>query len=63
MSLDIAVNLDFEGDGSNPDLFRPYGGFRDGVRVEGGHIMMMYLANIGFEGKRDLCAEMKALPD
>ena len=33
----------------------------DGVRVEGGHIVMPDLPGIGFEGKSDLYAEMKAL--
>jgi L-alanine-DL-glutamate epimerase-like enolase superfamily enzyme len=44
-----------------PDLFQPYGGFPDGVRVENGHITMPDLPGIGFEGKSDLYKEMKAL--
>ena len=38
-------------------------GFPDGVRVEGSHITMPELVGIGFEGKSDLYAEMKALAD
>jgi D(-)-tartrate dehydratase len=61
MSLNIAAGLGLGGNESYPDLFQPYGGFPDGVRVEDSHITMPDLAGIGFEGKRDLYAEMKAL--
>jgi len=43
------------------DLFQPFGGFPDGVRVESGYITMPELPGIGFEGKADLIAEMRAL--
>ena len=61
MSLNIAAGLGLGGNESYPDLFQPYGGFPDGVRVERGHIVMPELAGIGFEGKSDLYQEMKAL--
>jgi len=61
MSLNIAAGLGLGGNESYPDLFQPYGGFPDGVRVEGGHIVMPELPGIGFEGKSDLYAEMRAL--
>jgi D(-)-tartrate dehydratase len=61
MSLNIAAGLGLGGNESYPDLFQPYGGFPDGVRVESGHITMPDLPGIGFEGKSDLYAEMKAL--
>lgn len=61
MSLNIAAGLGLGGNESYPDLFQPYGGFPDGVRVEDGHIVMPDLPGIGFEGKSDLYAEMKAL--
>ena len=61
MSLNIAAGLGLGGNESYPDLFQPYGGFPDGVRVEDGHITMPDLPGIGFEGKSDLYAEMKAL--
>ncbi len=57
----FAAGLGLGGNESYPDLFQPYGGFPDGVRVEGGHITMPDLPGIGFEGKSDLYAEMKAL--
>src|SRR5690242_17911102 len=61
MSLNIAAGLGLGGNESYPDLFQPYGGFPDGVRVENGHITMPDLPGIGFEGKSDLFKEMKAL--
>jgi L-alanine-DL-glutamate epimerase-like enolase superfamily enzyme len=61
MSLNIAAGLGLGGNESYPDLFQPYGGFPDTVRVEQGHIVMPELAGIGFEGKTDLYREMRAL--
>src|SRR6266511_3560770 len=61
MSLNIAAGLGLGGNESYPDLFQPYGGFPDGVHVENGYITMPDLPGIGFEGKADLYAEMKAL--
>ena len=63
MSLNIAAGLGLGGNESYPDLFQPYGGFPDGVKVENGYILMPELPGIGFEGKADLYAEMKALSD
>jgi D(-)-tartrate dehydratase len=61
MSLNIAAGLGLGGNESYPDLFQPYGGFPDGVRVEDGYITMPELPGIGFEGKSDLIAEMRSL--
>ncbi|KQY16762.1 mandelate racemase [Rhizobium sp. Root73] len=61
MSLNIAAGLGLGGNESYPDLFQPYGGFPDGVKVEDGHIMMPDIPGIGFEGKSDLIREMHAL--
>jgi D(-)-tartrate dehydratase len=61
MSLNIAAGLGLGGNESYPDLFQPYGGFPDGVRVEEGYITMPELPGIGFEGKSDLIAEMRGL--
>jgi L-alanine-DL-glutamate epimerase-like enolase superfamily enzyme len=63
MSLNIAAGLGLGGNESYPDLFQPYGGFPDGVRVEAGYVTMPELPGIGFEGKADLYAEMRALSD
>jgi L-alanine-DL-glutamate epimerase-like enolase superfamily enzyme len=61
MSLAIAAGLGLGGNESYPDLFQPYGGFPDGVRVVDGHVDLPPLPGIGFEGKADLIAEMRAL--
>jgi D(-)-tartrate dehydratase len=61
MSLNIAAGLGLGGNESYPDLFQPYGGFPDGVKVENGYITMPDLPGIGFEGKADLYAEMRKL--
>lgn len=61
MSLNIAAGLGLGGNESYPDLFQPYGGFPDNVRVENGHITMPELPGIGFEGKSDLIAVMREL--
>jgi L-alanine-DL-glutamate epimerase-like enolase superfamily enzyme len=61
MSLNIAAGLGLGGNESYPDLFQPFGGFPDGVKVEQGHVMLPELPGIGFEGKADLYREMQAL--
>jgi D(-)-tartrate dehydratase len=61
MSLNIAAGLGLGGNESYPDLFQPFGGFPDGVRVEQGHITMPDLPGIGFEGKADLYRVMREL--
>ena len=63
MSLNIAAGLGLGGNESYPDLFQPYGGFPDGVRVEDGHILMPDLPGIGFEGKSDLIRVMRQLAE
>ncbi|MGH7083050.1 MAG: mandelate racemase/muconate lactonizing enzyme family protein [Acetobacteraceae bacterium] len=63
MSLNIAAGLGLGGNESYPDLFQPYGGFPDCVRVEDGHIVMPELPGIGFEGKADLIAAMRAVAE
>ena len=61
MSLNIAAGLGLGGNESYPDLFQPYGGFPDGVKVINGHVTLPELPGIGFEGKADLYAQMQAL--
>ena len=63
MSLNIAAGLGLGGNESYPDLFQPYGGFPDSVRVEDGHIRMPELSGIGFEGKSDLISVMHDLAE
>jgi L-alanine-DL-glutamate epimerase-like enolase superfamily enzyme len=61
MSLNIAAGLGLGGNESYPDLFQPFGGFPDGVKVENGYITMPDLPGIGFEGKSDLYKVMREL--
>ena len=61
MSLAIAAGLGLGGNESYPDLFQPYGGFPDGVKVDNGYVTLPELPGIGFEGKADLYAEMQQL--
>ncbi len=61
MSLNIAAGLGLGGNESYPDLFQPYGGFPDGVKVENSIITMPELPGIGFEGKSDLIKVMHEL--
>jgi L-alanine-DL-glutamate epimerase-like enolase superfamily enzyme len=61
MSLAIAAGLGLGGNESYPDLFQPYGGFPDGVRVNEGYVDLPSLPGIGFEGKSDLIKAMREL--
>jgi L-alanine-DL-glutamate epimerase-like enolase superfamily enzyme len=63
MSLNIAAGLGLGGNESYPNLFQPFGGFPDGVRVEHGYITMPDLPGIGFEGKSDLIRVMRSLAE
>ena len=61
MSLAIAAGLGLGGNESYPDLFQPYGGFPDGVRVNQGYVDLPALPGIGFEDKSDLIQAMREL--
>ena len=63
MSLAIAAGLGLGGNESYPDLFQPFGGFPDGVKVENSIITLPELNGIGFEGKSDLFSVMKKMTD
>ena len=61
MSLHIAAGLGLGGNEDYPDLFQPFGGFPDGVRVEDGQVTVPEIPGLGFEGKQALIARMRAL--
>jgi D(-)-tartrate dehydratase len=63
MSLAIAAGLGLGGNENYPDLFQPFGGFPDDVRVENGHIVMPELPGIGFEGKSALYRAMREIAE
>jgi len=44
-------------------VFRPFGGFADGIAVEDGTVGLPDIPGIGFEAKADLYAVMKTLLD
>jgi L-alanine-DL-glutamate epimerase-like enolase superfamily enzyme len=63
MSLNIAAGLGLGGNENYPDLFQPFGGFPDGVKVENGHVTMPEIPGIGFEGKSALIKVMRQLAE
>lgn len=63
MSLNIAAGLHLGGNESYPDVFRPFCGFADGIRVENGRVALPDAAGIGFETKSELFAVMRTLAE
>jgi L-alanine-DL-glutamate epimerase-like enolase superfamily enzyme len=63
MSLNIAAGLHLGGNESYPDVFRPFGGFADGIAVEDGNVGLPQIPGVGFEAKSELYAVMKSLLD
>jgi L-alanine-DL-glutamate epimerase-like enolase superfamily enzyme len=61
MSLNIAAGLGLGGNESYPDVFKPFGGFADGIPVEDGHVRLPDIPGIGFEAKNDLYAVMREI--
>ena len=60
-SLHIAAALGLGGCESNPYAFQPFGGFADGVGVEGGFIHPPDAPGIGFEKRSGLCKLFRSL--
>jgi L-alanine-DL-glutamate epimerase-like enolase superfamily enzyme len=63
MSLNIAAGLHLGGNESYPDVFKPFGGFADGIAVEDGFVSLPDAPGIGFEEKAELYAVMRGLTD
>ncbi|HYH18834.1 MAG TPA: mandelate racemase/muconate lactonizing enzyme family protein [Azospirillum sp.] len=63
MSLNIAAGLHLGGNESYPDVFRPFCGFADGIRVEDGYVGLPDAPGIGFETKSELFAVMRTLAE
>ncbi len=59
MSLNIAAGLHLGGNESYPDVFKPFGGFADGIAVEDGYVGLPSVPGIGFEAKSELYALFK----
>ncbi len=63
MSLNIAAGLGLGGNESYPGIFRPFGGFADGIAVEDSYVKLPEIPGVGFEAKNELFHVMKALTD
>ena len=63
MSLNIAAGLHLGGNESYPDVFRPFCGFADDIRVDGGYVAMPDAPGIGFETNSALYAVMRSLAE
>ena len=61
MSLNIAAGLHLGGNESYPDVFRPFCGFADTIKVEDGYVRLPDVPGIGFETKSDLFEVMRPL--
>lgn len=59
--LAIAAGLGLGGNESYPDVFRPFGGFADGIKVRDGRVGLPELPGVGFEAKSDLFAVMETV--
>jgi L-alanine-DL-glutamate epimerase-like enolase superfamily enzyme len=63
MSLNIAAGLGLGGNESYPDVFKPFGGFADGIAVEDGYVRLPDAPGIGFETKNDLYKVMREVAE
>lgn len=61
MSLNIAAGLQLGGNESYPEVFQPFGGFADDIRVEAGRVALPQTPGIGFEAKQELYAVLRDL--
>ena len=61
MSLNIAAGLHLGGNESYPDVFRPFGGFADGIEVRDGLVGLPDVPGVGFEAKAELIGLMREL--
>lgn len=61
LSLNIAAGLKLGGNESYPEVFAPFGGFADGIRVENGRVGLPDAPGIGFEQKSELIKTMRAI--
>ena len=59
MALNIAAGLGLGGNESYPDVFHPFGGFADGVRIEDSLVGLHQSPGVGFEQKAALIATMR----
>jgi L-alanine-DL-glutamate epimerase-like enolase superfamily enzyme len=63
LSLNIAAGLKLGGNESYPEVFKPFGGFADGIKVENGHVGLPDAPGIGFEQKSELIKTMRSITE
>lgn len=63
MSLNIAAGLHLGGNESYPDVFKPFGGFADGIAVNDSYVSLPQIPGVGFEAKAELYKVMRGLLD
>ncbi len=63
MSLNIAAGLHLGGNESYPDVFKPFGGFADGIAVNDSYVSLPQIPGVGFEAKAELYKVMQELLD
>jgi L-alanine-DL-glutamate epimerase-like enolase superfamily enzyme len=63
MSLNIAAGLHLGGNESYPDVFKPFGGFADGIGSRTAMSACRTFPGVGFEAKSELHALMRTLTD
>jgi L-alanine-DL-glutamate epimerase-like enolase superfamily enzyme len=63
MSLNIAAGLHLGGNESYPDVFKPFGGFADGIAVNDSYVSLPQIPGVGFEAKAELYKMMQGLLD
>ncbi len=63
MSLNIAAGLHLGGNESYPDVFKPFGGFADGIAVHDSYVSLPQIPGVGFEAKAELYRIMQSLLD
>lgn len=63
MSLNIAAGLHLGGNESYPDVFKPFGGFADGIAVNDSYVSLPQIPGVGFEAKAELYKVMRDLLD
>lgn len=59
MCLNMAAGLQLGGNECYPDVFKPFGGFADGIPFENGYVRLPAIPGIGFEAKNNLYHIMK----
>ena len=63
MSLNIAAGLGLGGNESYPEVFRPFGGFADGIAVEDGRVRLPGAPGVGFETKAELISLLRTVAE